>query len=718
MVTVPNTPINTDGNALQASLQDSITTLVSHMAADASLRASLDLAKRKLEGATAVHDSMQNQFQKYPGIEERTSKDKSKALENVTKLDQQLKENSNIQTTLASSLFEAMWTISSKASASAQVQGLHPDAVSRKEYDSLQDQFKEQQSLLAKQQDQFEKQASLIKELEKTVTQTNEAAVKSNNHASITDRNTKMVNALDSLLHKVESTVSSQGTAIEKCESKIAQNKSDIAAREVTLTELDRSIKSATSQISDSRDDHSKLERRVTAMKNDVGQIWDDIMEKGKPPVVQRLKSHDVNINNLWTKVNSGANPIDPERIRLLEERLETLTKYLNEIKEARVQESSEASARTPTEISLPSDLVAFKTQVHNDATELAEALSLGVDSHTTEIAQLQQDLQNLQERLEESRHDYTDKIRHLDSAHNDKHKLALEERERVSAALTTHKDKADALQSSLDCLQKTVKSLQERPAPATTNATPGVQFRPVTTQSPVGSSPIAGASPNIAHTNNVLPLNGAPAPQNAPNGTPVVPNAHEIRVLQDQMNAAWAHINNLRQRYDNLTTEEVVKSMADQFSKMYPVVKDLTRVANTLQAVDKGLDVRLNALSEKLNSFGKDLDILRRHFNEDATKRLLFESKGEKRFQELQKDLENADRATAQLREEIVIMVKDAEKRVDTAVTCQTDTIVDIRDEVRALADIAFGKEGEETNKKKPEKARKEDDEDDDEDL
>lgn len=110
----------TEDAVLKKPLQEALAKLMSHMTAESSLRTSYDLAKRQLEIATAEYKNMQGHFQKYPAIQERTTHNKSKATEKVAELSQQLKEEET-QGKLATSLCEALWTISNSAGANSRL---------------------------------------------------------------------------------------------------------------------------------------------------------------------------------------------------------------------------------------------------------------------------------------------------------------------------------------------------------------------------------------------------------------------------------------------------------------------------------------------------------------------------------------------------------------------------------------------------------------------
>ena len=282
--------------------------------------------------------------------------------------------------------------------------------------------------------------------------------------------------------------------------------------------------------------------------------------------------------------------------------------------------------------------------------------------------------------------------IQQVDEAHDAKHASIREDHGKILANIAAYKNEADSLRSDVASLERTVRSLRDRPSPAATNGSQAVQFRPITTQPPSVNSPVMGVPPGGMHAPNVVPSNGSPVDHNMTNGISVAPNNHNVKVLQDQMSAVWGNISSLRQRYDNLTTEEVVKAMVDQCSKMYPAAKDFQKAVNALQASHKTLDGRLNTSENNLK-------VLRHNLTESAVSQHEFrdwKTGVGSRLQELQSGITAAGSEKAQLRDEITKMVKDAEKRVDAAVGCQTDAILKLRSKVKALVIEAFGEDSE----------------------
>jgi predicted nucleic acid-binding Zn-ribbon protein len=223
-------------------------------------------------------------------------------------------------------------------------------------------------------------------------------------------------------------------------------------------------------------------------------------------------------------------------------------------------------------------------------------------------------------------------------------------------------------------------------------------QFRSLSVHSPQASTPRTSISGPV-QTNGIHPPNGVIP---LANGTLAGPSNGEAAVTPDQIQGIWASIHSLQHRYDNLTTEEMVRAMVDQQSKMYPAPKDFQAAVNTLTNFDKILDAKLTSLETRLSSVetkigslaqNSAVTFLRNEFKASASEN---NTHTNARIQQLQNDVAAARDGIKQLRNETNGTISDAKKVFDDAVDCQTNVINDLRLQVEALADKAFGEEGE----------------------
>lgn len=745
---------NDDADALKKQLLESLVTLTSHITADAALRSSHDLAKRQLENATAEHQNMKGHFQKYPAIEERTTSDKTKAAEKVAKLGKQLKPSEDSQLKLAAPMCEAIWNLFSMAEASKQLPEPQPNAVSKEDYEALQDRFQRQQDLL-------DQQTSMIEGLVKTVKEASESATQAKNQASTVDRSiSASIDTLKIRISKVEShdqpekrklhdmatTVSKQTSDIEQLRSDISDNKSELAAKANTLDTISHTVNSATSSTKALSDGLGKVERQIPNIKDElnqiwkeVNQIWKEVSETGKGSVISRLKSYDKTITNLWTKVEANENSVET-RVKPVEERLEGLGQDLMKVREnlaeerlgslglaqelSKVKEDTRlhassnavASVPAPAATSAPTsapesfDLASFKEEVVQEAGEQTEVLSEEMDKHSEAIETLKGGLDSLAKKLGDLELDHANGTRQrqsLDQANNDRHASISATCDLIKESVTAVEGRADTLQSDLRSLSTTVESLQNRPPVASppVNGPVVSQFRSLPQPSAQAPSPRTSAMVGFPQTNGIHPPNPTAAPQQMVNGTPAGPSNNDmaVTVTSDQMQGLWATMHGLRQRMDNLTTDEVVKSMVDQASKMYPAPKDFQAAVTALQNADKTLGTGLASHDMRLTSNDQQLTTLRHSFKGYQDAQLQEQAQLNTQIQQLRGDVATTKNVTDQLPKESNDQISKAQKMFDDAVEAQTNTIVDIRKEVtnirnqvNALADVAFGKEPE----------------------
>jgi hypothetical protein len=728
--------VNDEGEAFKKQLLESLMALTSHITTDASLRSSYDLAKFRLERATIEHKNMEGSFSKFPAIKERTSNDKAKAAEKVAKLEKQLDTSGNSQVKLAAPLCDAIWGLFSKVQASSLPEP-RPDAVSREDYDGLEDRFQKQQDLL-------DKQSSLIEELTTDVKEAKETAVQAKNQASKTDRIVPGdIAALNTRIGKVETSeqtdkpilrdlvkmVSNQKGDIQLLRSDVVQNKSDLAAvKEDSLTRHKGATLSASEGL-------GKLERQLIAIKNDVGQIWKEILEPGKSTVIERLKTHDKNINNLWTRAGSSESSSkalelrvksaeellenlsqnldkvkgdnsESERIKHVEERIVGLGQELDKVKaDALLKASDDAAASAPANSAQSNTLNkfdpdAFKQEVVDDVEEQTATVAEAVDEHGKEIDKLKAGLGSLTEKLDrlELDHDNEDRERQSqDLANNERHNVMNAKCDRIQAAVIVFKNTTDTLRKDIDTLSTTVEFLQDRPSQTSSamNATVAQQFRPVSVQPPRAPTPRTSVS-GPTQTNGIHPPNGTVPPQQTINGTLTGPSNGEVAINMEWA-AVWAAINSLKQRYDNLTTEELMRKIVDQSTKIYPAAKAFQEAVLVLQDTDKrhdakltSLEMRLTPLEAKVGGLAQNMALVRHEFKSHATE-VNINMNG--RIQQLQVDVTANRDATNQLRDDVNNTINAATKTFDDAVGLQTDKITEFKKELVALADIAFGK-------------------------
>ena len=710
---------NDEGDAFKKQLLESLVALTTHITADASVRSSHDLARRRLDSATAEHQSMKDHFRKYPAIEERLSDEKDKAAKTVTNLEKQLQLSVSSQSKAVAPLCETIWNLFSKAAAGSRPEPQR-DAVTREELEELQSRVQKQQDLIDEQQDRIKEQSTEMEEMRKIAKEAKETSTQARDQAKTFSGD---VIALQTKISKIESSQSEQTdkrkynelvSKVSRQNDDIERLASDLATNKNALTELESAMASATSQL--------------PVVKNEIEEIWNNIKETGKQPVIWRLKNHDQLLNNLSTKVKSAEErlgslsqdlnkrPEDSEeqaRLKQAEDKISNLARELSEINEdARLKASGDAAAIVPAPVanSVPTaplsnfNPAAFKQEVVEDIEEQTKTLAELLDEHDGQIEKLKEGLGSLTDKHSKLELEHDNEVRKRESRdqeNNTIHDTASANYDLIRSEVTTFRTTTDTLRTDLESLSAAVRSLRDRPAqPPSAHPMNGIavqQFRPVPVHSPQPPTPRTSISGPV-QTNGVHPPNSALPPHQMANGTLAGPSNGEVSVTHDQIQGIWASIHSLQQRYDNLTTEEVVRTMVDQQSKMYPAPKEFQTAVNTLQNVDKVLDAKLTSFETRLGSLeakignlaqNSAVTILRNEFKHYATEN---NTHTNGRIQQLHNELAALRDGVKQLRTDIDETIADSTSMFDRAVDAQTNVINDLRRKVAGLAQVAFG--------------------------
>lgn len=735
MTTVSRT--NDGGDVFKKQLLESLVALTAHIAADASIRSSHDLARRRLDSATAEHRNMQDHFRKYPAIEERLRDEQDKAAKKAAKLEKQLELNAGSQSKAVAPMCKIIWDLVSKAAASSRPEP-QQEAVTREEFEELQTMLQKQQLLIKEQQDRIEKQSTSIEEMSKTAEESTVISKQARDHTKTVSAD---ITALQIRVGKVESSqsektdkrttnelvdrVSKQKDDIERLASETAQNTSNLATEEDALTKLESDVGSATSSTTTMRANLGNVERQLTVVKNEVEQIWKHIKETGKQPVVYRLENHDQILNNLSTKVQAAEQRLgslsqdlnkrpedskEPARMKQAEERINSLAREIAEMKEdARLEASRDAAivpapATNPVPTALPPNfnLAVFKQEVVDDVEEQTEKLAELMDEHDGQIEKLKEGLGSLSDKHNGLQLEHDNEVRKRQSqeqANNEARDSTNAKCDSIQSDATTLKTTTEALRSDIEALSITIRGLQDRlsqPSTAVNGTAAAQQFRPLPMHSPQPPAPRASISAPV-QTNSVHPLNGTIPPHQMTNGTLTGASNGEVAVTHDQIQGIWASIHSLQHRYDNLTTEEIVRAMVDQQSRMYPAPKDFQTAVNALQNVDKAIDAKLTSLETKLSSlearFGNlapdsAVSILRNEFKNYATEN---NNHTNGRIQQLRNNFAALQDNLDQLRSDINEIIAASTKAFDRAVDLQTDAINDLRGKVQALSEMVL---------------------------
>lgn len=716
-----------EGGADEATMSPLLGSLVSLLAlvrAESSIQVSHKLAKSQLETATSEYQHMKHNFQRFPSIEERVTKRKDAAEQEVVKLERQLKFNADSQPGLAKSLAAAFLNISSKAEKARRVPEIAADAVSRQEFTELHERLAQQQQMLDKQQDQFarqqdlvDKQQHLIERLQDSYAEEKKATLQAKERAETTKKEmTQDFSKLESRIQEFDASVHTDidrirgdmqpqldravedaGRArltIEGQSTAVTQITERLDGQGRVLSQLSSTVEAATNTVSGAQKSFVKLEEQMTTTKNEVIRLENKVSntDNVRSTTTDRLEGYDQRLNYVGKLVKS----LQSENTGI-QKGFDDLALDVQKIKNApkavtRAPASGNSAAHTATSTdsfaaqveekfnSLEVALADLRQELKDDAEAQDETIGLAQDAQGEELAQTKEQLAALSTKVEELADTCSSSVQRLEQSASQNHAQIGVAYESIRDALTKAIQNTSAtLQERIASLSEKVAVLEKRPVPAAQMPAPAItaapsptaqdsaQFRPVAAaaQSPRASNSRPGSTTANAQNNGVHSPRVPTSPFGFANGAP--PHAREIAVLTDQIRGMAGTITNLKQRMDNLTTDEVVRGMADQFSLMYPAAKDFHMAVSALHKVDAALNSGQTELRGKVDELAE-------------------------RFVQGQLRVSKVEDAVTILRKDVEITISDAKQDFNTAMEAQTDVIIDVRHQVRAFADSAFG--------------------------
>lgn len=366
------------------------------------------------------------------------------------------------------------------------------------------------------------------------------------------------------------------------------------------------------------------LEQSLHQMREDFETLSDGIDGDGRDAVKRRLTNLDVAVNNLSTRLGNGKTAI-PQQITTIEKRVVSPQEGVDSAKSATSAsqtslEDGEIFSQQPrlNSYGQQGNLIARVPDLERRYTTLREEFDdlkkrVRVDSpsgHATmdqstlnRLADIEERLKNIDEQSEEKDANVYDEIGRRDS-------LLRIDLEKVTKQ---NQDKFSVLDEALTGAQKIMgdirKSLQSKVSQETYQKGVTEVINPIRDslhklqgavaqhqkqrQSSISTPqpPSFGQSPQLT--------NGVSSPQ--PDGTQRVPTPtlgraptpqnqalQDIARLQRQIDSMAMSLSHLKQRYDNLITDEVVKAMVDQMSSMYPEARNFS---SSYKALAKRID-------------------------------------------------------------------------------------------------------------------------------
>lgn len=579
-------------NAASASpLREVVQALVSELAERASIQNFFSIAEKKLEKCENEYTANENQFSKFPPVKERLTKRRDEARDAAHKLERQLQEKKITQERIASRLEQAILEMPLLAP--------KPENGSRENFEILQRSHESLQRSHETLQERFDRQQECCEKQQVTI---------------------------DGLKSSFESLRKDVAAGVKKTADVSLQTMQAVDKRATPLEQRASNVESLIKSVK--KDSQTKAEDERNARKSMQSEI---------DGINASTKENTTHIKGLRISLESSRPPPGPTLAQFSElQRLVTdLEKDPKVFKEALGQNHKQASTGSNVVPQYAGADFATRSYVDQKFQErddwidshFAERDKLISDSMTTAIADLRTTIEALLEAQSKQAGDLNKKD---------------EEFQNLSQEVATMTKTLEELQSKQTVLADAVqKRLSQPTATAPTAPNPTPQFNQI-------SSP---TTPNLPHANGVNSLTNASLP-GRPNGTSVPPRTspwgtgvadlsgqniaalqRTIEALQNEHKGTAAHVHHLKHRFDNLTTDELVQRMGDQFSRMYPAASDFQAVVKSLSAAlrdhddkmatleafigtpsasNNTLHDRLSSLEQNANSLRIDLDHFR----------------------------------------------------------------------------------------------------------
>lgn len=710
--------------SLTNSLLDAVKDMVSQLTAEAALHVSRNLAKEQSETAEIEFKNMKSNFDRFPDIRKRVSKARDEAEEKVASLAGELKDKENAQSGITQALCQAIVNLTISTDAD-------PDSVSRDEFDALQTNHS---GLMAR----FDKQQATIVELQTALREIKEDCVARKAQISSMQQSTKSdTTALKEQLTRAEQ-ISTEHVEkqlqprIEKLEALAKLTEDDHVkieghARDLGVTKADvsklktlqvtekaniaQNFDSITADISDLRGCVDVISDRVDSCRIDLYKVQNEASGDHKGSLSKRLESQELITRKLQTITDVNTTQPAVAGAVQLGKSIMDIQADIQQMKESRSADArSDFHSKFITETLFNDSIESLKANIEADSDQRDQVLSGEFMKAAGELqTKLDKKVEELDcsKELDQLRKKTTDLQSWADSANTtivkkeeldslakkigglaNKEEAAKDLRDLkswVSAQVGSLAKTLEGLQSNFASLSSTVQALEKSASTnhAVSSPAGAWQTRSLPPQTSTIHNPRSNMPMQSVQTNGISsPANGSPL-NTANNGLPG-PSSQELLILQNQINGIIGHIQQLRQRFDNLTTEEVVKAMVDQMSRMYPAVKDFEAAVRSLNSRLQALEHAQAALrAEQAKAVDQQLQ------DKTSSNKQIAELKGfvdafDNNLEQLRMGMETA--IQAKLKQHLDNELEKAKTEYDGAVAMQTDTIMAMDGQFKAL--------------------------------
>ncbi|OQN99654.1 hypothetical protein B0A48_14796 [Cryoendolithus antarcticus] len=609
----------------------------------------------------------------------------------VRQVDDQIKKLEGLQEetmTTARSDLRALAELNPKEDTSVRTDVMSRDFVPRQEHDKLKEELSEQ--------------GTLLRELQASVAAMQKAPRLDNRVEQLETASKAYQNGMQQIhdLKQSHDELRQQKNAHE----------SDLQAQDSRLTTSDGRIKSLELRL-------PKVEDKVDAVSRTLDS---EVLEQGKPSVVKRLKKYDIMLNNIdpYVKRLQNEKGCALKRMESLEQSRMVIKSTVDDMKKQVEQKDTPTPADPKVDqrigtLEMRMQGAANKATTDGQAihSKLAEhganikeplerpasvpATSSGTN-HSIDAGLTNAELSASLARLETSVSIHDQQLSDIEQEADKRDDMMGESIKTELGALIT---KLDAVRQELmdkvletigngSVLEIRVKALETEQrtivasAESTTKATSGLhQFRPMASASP-------GPMVNGFHS---PPVNGSASGQS---GT-----AHLNQQVMDQVAAYHAMVTSVKQRMDNMTSDQMVDKMVARMMQLHPPPSaELETTVRQLVAGDKSTTTRVAVLEGQIEAANVIADAAKRTADttaKDLAGLLTRVNQSDKSVAEVSKKVEGCVTYTQKandLNEAVAKQAMDVSKRVQedyVLLAVKVDTVQEAAVEAQALNDV-----------------------------
>lgn len=431
-----------------------------------------------------------------------------------------------------------------------------------------------------------------------------------------------------------------------------AQEKAIAKIQALTFGESEQSFESVRDNFGNLRGWLVNLDQALQELRDGLRTLAEGVNDAGNGTIKQRFKTLDRAVNNVSSKVGGNEKTTIDQRVQEVENQLRALQSSRpaksgpaggpseSSMEEGEIRSQEPATHKNTQEGGLISRVPELEQKYDALRVELDGLKgSIRVDSpsgHVTLSPNAADRLTALETEVESLNKEATEKdaivmaeieAKHasMNSALSDNVKHHKEEVMRLEQLMTLTKTRIVQAENLMKTavtkeafeafekqsihpmrkgfyeLQSQVKDIQTAPKHQRQNSMPAPQMVP--SQSP--QMPNGTSSPQI----NGIPQR-VPTPQDQSAQPPVT--AQDIAQIHDRVDGILAAQQHLKRRADNMTSDDIVMSMCDQFSTMYPDAKNFNSAHKALMKRADALEVETRALKQAQAVQQQEMHILR----------------------------------------------------------------------------------------------------------